>query len=240
MFWKGRFETWKWRGRTLGLEILYDTRERNNIPSFLTEEGIEIKKEMLPVGDYLIGNICVEYKSIQDYIQSLHSGHLHKQLYQMSYNFGLSYLMIGGLYGYEEKNIKKSSFISSICGSSFKRANDGKMGQVITVQFEQEYDCALFLKYLKNKVEQGDDIRTPTMERHKYSKADWQLNVLCGLPNIGPKLGKVLLKNFGNIRAITNAEVTELVTVPGISETKAVDIFNFFNKHYASDWNDTK
>ena len=41
----------------MGLEILYDTRERNNIPSFLTEEGIEIKKEMLPVGDYLIGNI---------------------------------------------------------------------------------------------------------------------------------------------------------------------------------------
>ena len=61
MFWKGRFETWKWRGRTLGLEILYDTRERNNIPSFLTEEGIEIKIEMFPVGDYVIGNICGVY-----------------------------------------------------------------------------------------------------------------------------------------------------------------------------------
>ena len=135
----------------MGLEILYDTREKNTIPEFLVEEGVQIKKEMLAVGDYLVGNICVEYKSIQDYIQSLHSGHLHKQLYQMSYNFELSYLMIGGLYGYEEHNIKKSSFISSICGSSFKRANDGKMGQVVTVQFEQEYDCALFLKFLKNK-----------------------------------------------------------------------------------------
>ena len=222
--------------------IFVDSREKNQIKDFLSDDGIDTKIEALPVGDYLVGNICVEYKSIQDYIQSLHSGHLHKQLYQMSYNFELSYLMIGGLYGYEigKTGSKKASFISSICGSSFKRADDGKMGQVVTVQFEQEYDCAMFLKFLFKKVEDGDDIRKPTMERHKYSKADWQLNVLCGLPNIGPKLGKVLLKNFGNIRAITNAEVTELVTVPGISETKAVEIFNFFNKHYASDWHDVE
>ena len=224
----------------MGLKVICDTREKNAIEEFLTEDGVETKIEMLPVGDYLIGNICVEYKSINDYIQSLHSGHLHKQLYQMSYNFELSYLMIGGLYEYEERSVKKSSFISSICGSSFKRASDGKMGQIVTVQFEQEYDCAMFLKFLKKKVEEGDDIRHPVMERHKYSKSDWQLNVLCGLPNIGPKIGKVLLKSFGNIRAITNATVTELVTINGISEQKATDIYNYFNKHYASDWHDVE
>ena len=222
--------------------IFVDSREKNQIKDFLSDDGIDTKIEALPVGDYLVGNICVEYKSIPDYIQSLHSGHLHKQLYQMSYNFELSYLMIGGLYGYEigKTGSKKASFISSICGSSFKRADDGKMGQIVTVQFEQEYDCAMFLKFLFKKVEDGDDIRKPTMERHKWTKADWQLNMLCGLPNIGPKLGKLLLKRFGSVRAITNAPVTELITIPGISEVKAVEVFNFFNKHYASDWNDTE
>ena len=222
--------------------IFVDSREKNQIKDFLSDDGIDTKIEALSVGDYLVGNICVEYKSIPDYVQSLHSGHLHKQLYQMSYNFELSYLMIGGLYGYEigKTGSKKASFISSICGSSFKRADDGKMGQIVTVQFEQEYDCAMFLKFLFKKVEDGDDIRKPTMERHKWTKADWQLNMLCGLPNIGPKLGRLLLKRFGSVRAITNAPVTELITIPGISEPKALEVFNFFNKYYASDWHDVE
>ena len=223
------------------VRVVCDTREKNDIHGFLDELDVETKIEMLPVGDYLIGDVCIEYKSIQDYIQSLQSGHLHKQLYQMSYNFPLSYLMIAGLYGnVNDKKHKKASFISSIAGSSYKRADDGKMGQVVTVQFEQEYDCALFLKYLANKIGNGDTVRYPTMERHKWSKADWQLNVLCGLPNIGPKIGKRLLKNFGSIRAITNAQVTELTTINGISEPKAVEIYEFFNKHYVSDWNDVE
>ena len=68
----------------------------------------------------------------------------------------------------------------------------------------------------------------------------WQLNVLCGLQNIGPNIGKSLLKNFVSIRAITNAQVTELTTINGISEPKAVEIYEFFNKHYASDWHDVE
>ena len=201
------------------MDIVVDTREKSDLPVFLQKIGCETREETLAVGDYLIGDVCVEHKSIADYANSLMSGHLHKQLYQMSYNFPLSYLMIAGLYGnVNDKKHKKASFISSIAGSSYKRADDGKMGQVVTVQFEQEYDCALFLKYLANKIGNGDTVRYPTMERHKWSKADWQLNVLCGLPNIGPKIGKRLLKNFGSIRAITNAQVTELTTINGISE----------------------
>ena len=222
--------------------IYVDTREKSSVPDILKEMEIPTESKTLTVGDYIIGDICVEYKSIQDYCNSLLSGHLHKQLYQMSYNFELSYLCITGLYGYEltTRKIKKPTYISSIAGSSYKRANDGKMGQIITVQFEHEQDSALFLKFLYNKIISGDNTRLPVMERHKYSKADWQLNMLCGLPNIGPKLGKVLLKNFKNIRSISNATESELVTIPGISKQKAQDIYDFFNKHYVSNWSDIK
>ena len=126
--------------------IYVDTREKSSVPDILKEMEIPTESKTLTVGDYIIGDICVEYKSIQDYCNSLLSGHLHKQLYQMSYNFELSYLCITGLYGYEltTRKIKKPTYISSIAGSSYKRANDGKMGQIITVQFEHEQDSALF------------------------------------------------------------------------------------------------
>ena len=214
--------------------IFVDSREKNQIKDFLSDEGIDIKIESMPVGDYMVGNICVEYKSIQDYIQSLHSGHLHKQLYQMSYNFELSYLMVGGLYGYEigKTGSKKASFISSICGSSFKRANDGKMGQVVTVQFEQEYDCALFLKFLLKKVEEGDNVRLPTMERHNFSKTDWQLRMVSSLPNVGEKLGKLMFAEFGTLQSIANASKEELMNVKGISTKKANVIYEVFHTEF--------
>ena len=222
--------------------IYVDTREKSSVPDYLDEYDLKTERKALLVGDYIIGDICVEYKTIQDYCNSLMSGHLHKQLYQMSYNFPLSYLCITGLYGYEltSRKIQKATYISSIAGSSYKRANDGAMGQIITVQFEHEQDSALFLKFLYNKVSNGQDIRLPVMERHRYSKADWQLNMLCGLPNIGPKLGKVLLKNFKSIKEISNAKETELVTIPGISKVKAQEIYDYFNKQYASNWSDVE
>ena len=220
--------------------IYVDTREKSSVPDYLDEYDLKTERKALLVGDYIIGDICVEYKTIQDYCNSLVSGHLHKQLYQMSYNFPLSYLCITGLYGYEltSRKIQKATYISSIAGSSFKRANDGKMGQIITVQFEHEQDSAMFLKFLYNKISTGQDTRLPVMERHKYSKADWQLNMLCGLPNIGPKLGKVLLKNFKNIRNISNAAESELITIPGISKQKSQEIYDYFNKQYVNNWSD--
>lgn len=223
-------------------KIYVDTRERSGVPDILQEMEIPTEHKALTVGDYIIGDICVEYKTIQDYCNSLVSGHLHKQLYQMSYNFELSYLCITGLYGYEltTRKIKKATYISSIAGSSYKRANDGAMGQIITVQFEHEQDSAMFLKFLYNKIMKGENTRLPVMERHKYSKADWQLNMLCGLPNIGPKLGKVLLNNFKNIKNISNANQTELITIPGISKQKAQDIYDYFNKQYVSNWSEVE
>ena len=68
------------------MNIVIDTREKSDLPNFLQKLGCETREETLAVGDYIIGDVCVEHKSIADYANSLMSGHLHKQLYPIILN----------------------------------------------------------------------------------------------------------------------------------------------------------
>jgi len=215
------------------LSIIIDTREKSDLPKYLEKLGCETRKETLTVGDYLIGDVCVEHKSIADYANSLMSGHLHKQLYQMSYNFSLSYLLITGVYSPElyTRKIRTEVFLSSLVGSSYKRAIDGKCGQIITIQTDNEWDSALVLKYLETKVKKNEP-RLPVMERHKYFKSDWQLRMISSLPKIGEVIGKALFMKFGSLQVIADASEKELMTVKGISTKKANMIYNIFHDEY--------
>ena len=50
------------------------------------------------------------------------------------------------------------------------------------------------------------------------------------IPGIGSKRKKLLLKQFGDIQAISNAKFEDLVLVPGISRSIAQNILKFFGE----------
>lgn len=49
------------------------------------------------------------------------------------------------------------------------------------------------------------------------------------IPGVGSKRKKILLKHFGNIEAISRVEMADLVQIPGISQSLAQNIYNFFH-----------
>jgi excinuclease ABC subunit C len=55
-------------------------------------------------------------------------------------------------------------------------------------------------------------------------------SMLEGIPGVGAKRRKELLRYFGSSKAITEAPVRELIKVPGISEKVAEDIYAYFHK----------
>ncbi|MCC6052353.1 MAG: hypothetical protein LM585_03860, partial [Fervidicoccaceae archaeon] len=46
----------------------------------------------------------------------------------------------------------------------------------------------------------------------------------------GPTIGERLLRKFGSLKNIVNASVSELMTVEGIGENRAKELFLVFNK----------
>jgi len=215
--------------------ILVDTRElQGPIPKLLKRINVPYKVVTLEVGDYLIGEIPVERKEINDYIGSKTSGHLDTQLYNLSFHYPFSYLVIEGSIteALMTREIRRAQFISSLLGSSLKRSDGGKQGIIVTVQLNTPWDTALFLKFLYNKIVKGETVRIPQIKRVKADPNNLLIHVASQLPGVGEKRAKILLQNFGSLRNLFNAEPREISVLKGFSDNSAMKIWNFVNMEY--------
>lgn len=77
-------------------ELIVDTHEPDKIFNLLIKNGIKFKKETLPIGDFVKDGVCIERKSMSDFIGSVRTRHLQKQVMQMETNFDKSFIIISG------------------------------------------------------------------------------------------------------------------------------------------------
>ena len=82
--------------------LLIDSNERGSLPDAIERRcesmrpTIPTKRQRLIVGDYICGEICVEAKTIADFIESMRNGHLWRQLDNMDANYERFFLVIHG------------------------------------------------------------------------------------------------------------------------------------------------
>lgn len=83
------------------LKIQIDNREsKNRIKSannYYTKQGHEVTVEKLPIGDYIFNDVvCFEYKTMQDFIQSIMDGRVFNQAINQSENFKYHFVIVDG------------------------------------------------------------------------------------------------------------------------------------------------
>jgi ERCC4-type nuclease len=215
----------------------------SGIPLELIKMGLPVMIGSAPIGepefDYIIDNIvCVERKEIEDYFQSKQKHHLDKQLYDMSHNFSLSYLVIiGNPQNYmKANNILPQTFYSSYIGCSLKTAPDGKQGPIIVNDVPTDEDFILWLKILHDKVKEGNFTRLPKFELSHASNQDLAVNLLCSLPSIGVVRAKEILKKYGSLsNALSVFLLKEDATwqIKGLTPQKEKKIHEILNFNYS-------
>lgn len=216
---------------------------RSRIPDLLESNDGVVQRRELKVGDYFCGTITadgtyigvpVERKEIGDYLRSLNDGRRDEQLYNMSYGFPLSYIVTIGSAARAIRGTKMNlgAYVSSLVGSSLKRAPDGACGQVVTVNLESEREFVLFLKYLDEKVKEGDFTRVPIMQKRAWKPEELLVYVVSGLPGIGTKTAANLLAYFGSVRGVMNATKEELMEVDGVGPKRAEEIHGVLTAAY--------
>lgn len=216
---------------------------RSGIPEMLRVSGVPSERRELKVGDYFCGEVSaeggytgvpVERKDAGDYLKSMNDGRRDEQLYNMSYGFPLSYVVIIGNPSREIRGTKMSvnAYISSLVGCSLKRSPDGACGQVVTVNLESDDEFVLFLRYLDEKVKEGAFARVPVMQRRAWKPEELLVYVVSSLPGIGQKTAGNLLKHFGSVRAVMNASKEELMQVDGVGKKRADEIHSVLTMAY--------
>ena len=80
--------------------LFIDNRERSGLEKliikYLDKNNLNHQMRQTMITDYSFADVGIEAKTIQDYMQSLYSGHLDKQLQNLEDNYNHAYLVIHG------------------------------------------------------------------------------------------------------------------------------------------------
>lgn len=204
------------------IPIIIDTREKQSlIAANLIEQKANTKFEKLEIGDYLIGETCIERKTFSDFLSSMISKRLQYQLINMK-KYENNFLILEGFcYNYNEFNIHENA----IRGMILSIINDFKISIIYT---KNEIDTSKFLIGLARKKEKLPKEYSIRQNKTQKTIQERKQFVLEGFPEIGPSTAKTLLIEFGSLRKIFNTLPEELEKIK-LDKSQIKNFFSLLN-----------
>lgn len=202
--------------------IIVDNREKNSLlVSELVEKKQDIKMEHLGIGDYIIGDIAIERKTLNDFISSMISKRLITQIQNLK-QFPQQLLILEG----EEKR-EVHVHPNAIRGMLLSIMLDFK----IPVIFSRNYkETAEFLILLDKRQNKSPNEISLVAKRIGHTLFEQQQIVLESFPGIGPVTAKLILKKFKTIKKAINAEREDLENC--LDKNKIEDMKKIIEKEY--------
>lgn len=214
--------------RQENITVIVDQREyRSKVVKNLAIKGVNIEPQQLDVGDYILSSrIGVERKNTEDFLSSLISGKLFRQIQELRNSYSRPILILEGENLFTHRNVNHNAIYGSLASISV----DYGIPIMIT---KDELETANLLNVIAKR-EQKDEKKDVAIrgEKTQMSLNERQQFFVEGLPNISAKLAKRLLLHFGSIRDIANANEDELQEVEGIGKNIASEIIRVLNSNY--------
>lgn len=209
-------------------KIIIDYREKNSlVASELVSLGYEIEFKELKVADYLIRDIAIERKTVNDFISSMINKRLIRQLEEIQ-QYEKRLIILEGieeqeLYSDEDytlngEGVNPNAIRGFILSILIKY-------QVPIVFSKNATDTAKYIHVLAKKKETEMSIRAI---KKSLSKEEQMQFILEGFPGIGPKTARKLLEEFKSLKNIFNAPKEEIEKIAG----KKSEIFSLLNDSY--------
>ncbi len=203
----------------MNLKIIVDHREnKGNLPRLLYEQDIVTETKTLEVGDFIISEDCVvELKKVPDFVNSLVDGRLFTQAKELRENFQKPLYIIEGDLGaiFDVRNVHPNAIRAAMLSLT--------LDYQIPFLFSHDTEETVNLLISLAKREQLDNNKDVSL---RGSKRAWTLEeqqqfLIEGLPLIGPKLAKNLLKEFKSPIKLLNALEDDLTKVEKLGPKKA-------------------
>lgn len=186
--------------------IIIDSREAGSAEKIvrgLVDRGVNVKKQMLEKGDYVLSDQCaVERKTVNDFVYTLTRRYLFEQLFSLKEAYPKSLVVLEGYLPiiYKFSNIQPSA----IWGAMFNLAKNG----ISIVNTANQKETVDFL-YTAAKQEQIVEKRSPVV--HAFKKCDTisdaQVYFIASLPNIGREKAVAILESYQTpLNALINAD----------------------------------
>ena len=198
--------------------IVADDRESVGgvIDALSAMEGVEVVTNRLPLGDYLVdGKLLFERKTLGDLVESIKDGRLFRQGLRLAASKLRGIVILEGTAAdlatcrMNREAIQGALIsLSVIMGIPLLRSRSAE-------------ESARLMIYAARQVSATASGAIARKGVRPKGKRRSQLEVLQGLPGIGPARAQRLLDNFGTVQAVVQAEAEELARLPGIGAKTA-------------------
>ncbi len=169
-------------------------------------------------GDYLIGNMAVERKTIGDFLGSLAQGRLFEQLQRMKSCYPVSFLLV------EAFDLAHFQKPKAIYGALLHIMLAMNIKVIFTQSKEQTAEVLLLLAGRKNAAAKSTGETIPAGKKKQMFFSRQQLEALESIPLVGKQKAKLLLEKFGSLQGVFTASRSELRKIPGIGRKAAANI----------------
>lgn len=214
------------------IPIVVDSRETNsgNITS-LKRRKCKVEVKQLPYGDYIIGDMVIERKAGDDFIQSIQNKRLWSQVQNLT-QAKIPILAVITDNIWKQMYFTRSNYIHKGYYSSLISLLTSYGIMVIT--FESEDDFLRFLKAAWKKLnkEKSASCRPAPMIRKATTMGERQENSLCAADKISVKTSIDILKHFGSLVKVANASAEDFIKIDGIGKAIAQNVYDMFHEKY--------
>jgi DNA excision repair protein ERCC-4 len=198
------------------LKITIDYREKSSgLNDLLEHSGAFVEITKLSYGDYIINDtITVERKTAEDFLISIIDGRLFNQLSNLKKFCNRPILLIEGNPYKTNHNFDRMAIKGALVST--------QVIWYVPVLFsrtkEDSRDILLMISRQVGTCIDVAPLRGGYRPKRLKSK---QLYILQGLPKVGPKLAKQLLRHFKSVSKVMSASVQDLAEVDGIGKISA-------------------
>lgn len=192
-------------------------------------ENVKVISKQLEIGDYILSkDVCVERKTIEDFVSSMIDGRLFTQMVNLRESYPKPLILVEGNFSeiFNIRNIHRNSIIGALTSIALDY-------QVPIINTKNNEETAEYLYVIAKREQIGKDKEIGIrFGRKGLTTSEKQKFIIEGLPLVGPQLAKNLLEKFGSIKAIIDANEKELTQVEGVGKKKAREIQKIVHSKY--------
>ena len=215
--------------------MFIDNRERSGLEKlvikYLEKNKLNYQMRQTMITDYSFANVGIEAKTIEDYMSSLYSGHLDKQLQNLEDNYTVPILVIHGtLDKYVAKAKRGGRKIP------FARAFASFTGSL--ARFSTDYDISIMTfestslaaRFICKRFEKHGTLGSSSTYRllRKTATEDMRVDILQSA-GCSEAIAKRLLNEHGSVVEIAGLTEKDLMQIEGIGKVRAQRIVRAFN-----------
>jgi Fanconi anemia group M protein len=192
-------------------KIVIDYREKNSlVASYLVKQGFPIEFKELKIGDYIVKDVVIERKTIQDFLGSMINHRLLNQIEELK-QYENKLLIIEGiseeeLYTDDKEGIHSNAIRGFLLSILLKH-------KIPIIFSKNSEDTAKFINILSKKKEKELNLNAKKKTLNKKEQLQF---IIESFPGVGPIKAKKLLNKFGTIQNIILSSTEDLKDILGI------------------------